>query len=106
MSVITISVKSLKKSIKKDMLLQTKIEKELMEKYAPAWKRQNKRVEIHSPWRSNPMIYFNDELIDTPYTRLYLKITGETFKLHFIKPMAGFETKDYEERFMKLNPPK
>jgi hypothetical protein len=101
MPVITLSIQQLKK----DYLQQVKIENVLMKSYAKVWKRNNKRVEVHTPWRSNPMIYFNDELTDTPYTRLYLKITGDTFRLHPIKPMEGFEAKDFEERFMKLKPP-
>ena len=92
--------------LNKQMLQQVKMEKELNEKYAPLFKRDNKRVEIHTPWRTNPMIYYNDDLTEEPYHRLYLKITGDKFRLHKIIPMAGFEGKDHEERFMKLNPPK
>ena len=92
--------------INKQMLQQIKIEKELNEKYAPLFKRDNKRVEIHTPFRTNPMIYYNDDLTEEPYFRLYLKITGNKFCLQRIKPMPGFEDKDHEERFMKLNPPK
>lgn len=92
--------------LNKDMLQQFNMEKELNEKYAPLWKSKNKRVEVHTPWRSNPMIYYNDDLTEEPYYRLYLKIYGTRFVLKKITPMKGFEEKDYEERFMKLNPPK
>ena len=87
--------------LNKDFLQQTKVEKILREKYATIWKNEKKRVEVHTPWRTNPIIYFNDEL-QQPYIRLYLKIEGNTFSMKRIVPIEGHT----DDGFKKMRPPK
>ena len=87
--------------LNKDFIQQTKIERILREKYAELWKKENKRVELHTPWRSNPIMYFNDEL-QQPYLRLYLKIEDNRIKMSRIVPIEG----ETDDGFTKLRPPK
>lgn len=87
--------------LNKDFIQQTKIERILSSKYAELWKNENKRVELHTPWRSNPIMYFNDEL-QQPYLRLYLKIEDNRIKMSRIVPIKG----ETDDGFTKLRPPK
>jgi hypothetical protein len=86
--------------LNKDFIQQMKVEQILREKYAPIWKNENKRVEVHTPFRTNPIIYFNDEL-QQPYIRLYLKIEGNRLSMAQIVPMKEYT----DDGFTKMRPP-
>jgi len=58
------------------------------------------RFELHTPWRSNPIIYFNDNL-DKPYTRLYIQIKDGKM---IYRPIVPNDKKNHDY-FKKLNPP-
>ena len=79
------------------LLEQNKFENQLKTVFG---KNKTVRFELHTPWRSNPIIYFNDNLVDKSYTRLYIEIKDGKM---IYRPIVS-NNKNYDS-FKKLSPP-
>jgi len=70
-------------------------------------KNSGKRIEIHTPWKSQPRIYYNDEMVELPYERWKLTIDKSNFVPEYIlqkmthdprKPRReGWEIRQFEK---------
>jgi hypothetical protein len=71
-------------------------------------KNSGKRIEIQTPWETQPRIYYNDELVELPYERW--KLTVDCDVVYHLRQLThdprkprpeGWETRQFEK-----SPPK